>query len=386
MGRVLLSSVVLLCGLQRSSAWCGPPPVQRAHRHSALVMRRDDGYYVNGAVPSPERNQGGERVVRRKGRAVAASGETEGSSRRTLLLGVFGAGCWYTAINVVSQRNKPVVTAPLIDDGDAVTAPALELELQDLLAVPNFPDEEVKALVLRLEQTGGPTLAASAPQGRWVLPWVGGWERVWAAQQDSSLFGGPPRTSLGSRAGLKLESARQFVYGPGEGGITLEYLYSPPGSPGKEAGAQGNSVLLARQGAVSNLGGNFFELDFSTPLQGYEVERSKGSDLLTPLPSIPPSEGAPPVRGLTMQTTYLSAALWILRSYTNPDQVVVFERTETRSVLDRRGLVAEGQLKPPDDESIRYGRLLFGETLSDYAGWSDAASKDAEQKRKLLER
>ena len=48
-------------------------------------------------------------------------------------------------------------------------------------------------------------------------------------------------------------------------------------------------------------------------------------------------------------------------------QVAVFQRTATRSVMDRRGLVADGQLKPPDDEQVRYGKLLFGETLQEYA-------------------
>ena len=61
--------------------------------------------------------------------------------------------------------------------------------------------------------------------------------------------------------------------------------------------------------------------------------------------------------------------MWILRDAKNTDNVAVFQRTDTRSVTDRRGLVADGQLKPPDDETIRYGRLLFGETLSDYSGW-----------------
>jgi len=85
--------------------------------------------------------------------------------------------------------------------------------------------------------------------------------------------------------------------------------------------------------------------------------------------------------------------MWILRSYSAegydkvPQQICVFRRTETRSVLDRRGLVADGQLKPPDDDGIRFGKLLFGETLSDYAGWSDAAGgTEAATKDKLLGR
>ena len=53
-------------------------------------------------------------------------------------------------------------------------------------------------------------------------------------------------------------------------------------------------------------------------------------------------------------------------------------------MADRRGLVADGQLKPPDDDSIRFGRLLFGETLSDYNGWESDQKKDSELKDKLF--
>lgn len=376
----ILRMLTVCLTLKHSSAWNGASSVLRARTHPAIFMR-DDGYFFNGPQASPERNQGGERVIRQKRTVAEPSSEADGSTRRTLLLGLLGAGAWYTSINVVSQKSQQkMAKTVLYDDGDAVTAPALELQLQDLLAG-NSSYSQVQELVQALEQTGGPTLAASAPQGRWVLPWVGGWERVWTTQQDASNFGGPARASLGSRAALQLSSARQFVYGPGEGGITVEYLFTPPST----TGAANKAVLLARQGAVSNLGGNFFQLDFPTPLQPYELEGGS-SQQLTPLPALPTSEGAPPASGLTMQTTYLSGELWILRSYTDPTQVSVFQRTETRSVLDRRGLVAEGQLKPPDDETIRYGRLLFGETLSDYAGWSDAAQADANQKQKLLSR
>ena len=41
----------------------------------------------------------------------------------------------------------------------------------------------------------------------------------------------------------------------------------------------------------------------------------------------------------------------------------------------------------PDDDGIRFGKLLFGETLSDYAGWSDAAGgSEAATKDRLLGR
>ena len=45
--------------------------------------------------------------------------------------------------------------------------------------------------------------------------------------------------------------------------------------------------------------------------------------------------------------------------------------------MDRRGLVASGQLKPPSDETIRYGRLLFSETLEDYYGWEGSTNSKA---------
>ena len=49
---------------------------------------------------------------------------------------------------------------------------------------------------------------------------------------------------------------------------------------------------------------------------------------------------------MTLQTTYLSSDLWVLRNYSPKmekaaQQICIFRRTETRSVLDRRGLVAE---------------------------------------------
>ena len=55
------------------------------------------------------------------------------------------------------------------------------------------------------------------------------------SQADSSLFGGPARTTVGRGGGsqLSLEGCRHFIYGPGEGGITIEYLYSAAGQPTK---------------------------------------------------------------------------------------------------------------------------------------------------------
>lgn len=76
--------------------------------------------------------------------------------------------------------------------------------------------------------------------------------------------------------------------------------------------------------------------------------------------------------------------LWVLRD--EALRLCIFQRTETRSVMDRRGLVAEGQLKPPADETIRYGRLLFGESQQDYQGWEDKAGSQSSNTDKLLGR
>ena len=73
-----------------------------------------------------------------------------------------------------------------------------------------------------------------------------------------------------------------------------------------------------------------------------------------------------------------------MRDARDESKVVVMTRTETRSVMDRRGLIADGQLKPSDDEAIRYGKLLFGETIQDYTGWDAEQAKLKAQKDKLL--
>jgi hypothetical protein len=345
-----------------------------------------DGYLEKGPLQWIPPNMGGERVVRKKKKEGSA--DTLGKktiARRTLVAGALLPGALYAnLVQSENERKEKARNVPL-DDGDAVTAPGLELELEDVLELPSPGKRSPEAIVLDLEESQGPQFDASNLQGKWVLPWVGGWERLWTSNpSDASLFGGPARDRVG-QASFQLSSSRQFIYGPGEGGITLEYLFSA-----STANAQ---VLLARQGKVSNLGGNFFELDFPSKFDGFEVENKGGADFLTPLPNLPAGDAGAPVYKLTLQTTYLSASTWILRSFspgldpkTRTGQISVFRRTETRSVLDRRGLVADGQLKPPDDETIRYGRLLFGESLSDYAGWSEAAEKDSKGKSDLFKR
>ena len=339
-------------------------------------------------------NMGGERVVISKPKPlvrVREEDDGDNGSRRA----VVGAGLVVASLGwatVFSGGKSSNVETAVEGFGDAVTAPQLETDLEEIAVAAPSPaqSQAIRAIIDQLEEQGGAALPASNSVGRWVIPWVGGWERVYTSQPDVSLFGGPARPSMNVRGGgYELVSSRQFVYGPGEGGITCEYLFEKPGAEEK--------VLLARTGAVSNLGGNYFVLDFSTPLYGFEVAAADGSYDAQLIPrSLAPLSGAsgrvdggPSVKGLTLHTTYLSDRMWILRPFgegaslaaRSMDEFVVLRRTETRSVVDRRGLIADGQLKPPDDEGIRYGKLLFGETLSDYGGWSDEAMKQAKMDR-----
>ena len=82
----------------------------------------------------------------------------------------------------------------------------------------------------------------------------------------------------------------------------------------------------------------------------------------------------------------LSERLWILSDAKDESKKTVFLRSEARSVMDRRGLVIDNQLKPSEDEATRYGKLLFGETLQDYSSWDGQQAKLKAQSDKLLGR
>lgn len=335
-------------------------------------------------------NLGGGRVVRTKPTSIAPKAEIN-TPRRALLISLVAAAPAAQLIAFLGplrKVEKPSLTSS--EEGDAVDRPGLETRLQQLvLAQKTAPqDAEARTIVAELESRGGSQIMASQPLGRWVIPWLGGWERLWTSQPDSSFLGGPVRDNFGlstdsQRSSVSLGaggtifsqmSGRQFIYGPGVGGVTTEYLYSAPGVASK--------VLLTREGVVTNLGGNYFELDFPTPLQAYPVQTIAGADSLaasTPLEGGSSKIIEAPSKAV-LKTTYLSERMWIVRS---DDQVAVFQRTETRAVTDRRGLVADGQLIPNSDEFVRYGKLLFGESPSDYAGWEDSNQKKQAELEKL---
>lgn len=215
-------------------------------------------------------------------------------TRRAVFLGLF-VGTAATAPGIIGGSSAPKAEdAPLrtedLSDGDAVTRPGLENALLDILQTGPLDardDATVRDYVTALEQRGGSQIMASAPMGRWVLPWVGGWERVWTSTSEDDYFGGPTLTTYslstdsagapslrGGSTPFSLSSVRHFVYGPGDKGMTVEYLYSQPNNASQK-------LLLSRIGSVSNLGGNFFEVDFPQPLEGFPVARDlKGKEAL----------------------------------------------------------------------------------------------------------
>jgi hypothetical protein len=334
----------------------------------------------------------------RKKKSAGDDGSSTFPVRRALVLGLLAQPIFFAVST--SLRGTPKLAgssrgslAPpkAYDEGDAVTRPGLETKLLELLGGETGVKggKTVPMLIDELEDYEGSQLNAAAGTGRWVIPWVGGWERVYAGQLDASYLGGPAKPSFSSRGqSFSQVSTRQFIYGPGEGGITIEYLYSAAGAP-----ETAPKLLLTRPGKVTNLGGLQFRLDFDAPLNEYEVlsnvKNAKDGTISDALATGQPLEGgaerAPPMSAM-LRTTYLSERLWIIRDVRDADLVSIFVRSETRSVMDRRGLVADGQLKPPEKEEVRYGGLLFGENLSDYSGWDVKEGKDAASKSRLLVR
>ena len=275
----------------------------------------------DGAGMAVPPNLGGERVVRKTSKppsapATLSTGDGAFTTRKALVLGLLAQPVFY--LGAQSLNNRPALSnggagagAPMLApgggrrgrrvaledidegsyyDGDAVTSPALEIELLELLedtkgprgAAGMKPDPKIdpiaNKLITTLEGRGGTQIGASAGEGRWVLPWVGGWERVFTNSNDATFTGGP-RVSSFNKGGTNVEqvSGRWFVYGPGEGGICVEYLHAYQGDDKAPV-----KFLLTRSGKVTNLGGNVFQLDFEKALDEYEAiyDRVKDVDRL----------------------------------------------------------------------------------------------------------
>ena len=203
--RLTRVTVVLLISSHRASAWSSPAvhgTAGPATRRPLATMKMgggnvDDRGYQRGGGPLQylPPNMGGQRVVKkqvtsnREARSSAGGDATSEIARRGFLglAGLFSVAYFSVVTGGQTQTAATEETDPF---GNAVTAPTLELDLDDLLELSKKqgvapPDASVMALVQQLEETGGPQFEASFLQGKWVLPWVGGWERVWSSQADS---------------------------------------------------------------------------------------------------------------------------------------------------------------------------------------------------------
>ena len=321
--------------------------------------------------------------------------------RRLLVLGLLAQPVFFGASTAFRGVGKPgseqaarLAPSKVFDAGDAVTQPGLELEMLEILEGGGLyaaNGKSIAQLVDELEEFQGSQLNAAGGSGKWVIPWVGGWERVYANSGDARYLGGPAQTELSLRGkAFKQLSQRHFVYGPGESGVTVEYLYGMPG-----ASQSAPKLLLTRKATVTNQGDLEFTFGFDERIGEFEVgenvqsrSQERGIEFGEAIIGAPIEGGAerePPMTA-RLKSTYLSERVWIVRDVANPEQVSVFARTETRSVADRRGLVADYQIKPPESEEVRYGGLLFADTLSEYANWDVKVKKEEAQKAKLLSR
>mmetsp|Transcript_44731 Transcript_44731/g.78759 ORF Transcript_44731/g.78759 Transcript_44731/m.78759 type:complete len:460 (+) Transcript_44731:60-1439(+) len=276
------------------------------------------------------------------------------------------------------------------DTGYANVAPRSEQqiieEFEEGRAVTGSPD--MYKFIAKLEKRQGAAFSASSLGGRWVMPWIGGWQRIWSSEFDTSYIGGPVKASFKrENKDYYLYSARNFFYGPGPGGMTTEYLFKPTNENEKA-----NNILLARAGVVENEGDNQWSVVFPDALREFETESTltRSASFNSFEKEVLKSDVAigligDPAPNCRLQTTYLSQQIWVLRDTKDPSKISVYRRSATQAVVDRRGLIADGQVKPPKDDNIRFGGLLFSDKTIDYNTWDEKVLKDETLKRKLLD-
>ena len=161
---------------------------------------------------------------------------------------------------------------------------------------------------------------------------------------------------------LSLVSARQYIWGPAEGGITTECVVRTA----RVGTAEASEVVLTRTGSVANLPGAEVRLDLSSPMAAYRVSSAGGAGgagagaAAAGAAAAAPALGAavplgtlgvrtsPAGGGPVRRTTYLSERLWITRSGCvdcgDASELAVLRRTE-----------AELAIRPPP-KSL-YGRV-----------------------------
>ncbi len=244
--------------------------------------------------------------------------------RRTTLMAVTAA---ITSLVQQSTAQASLDTAMIaLEQERDLCAADIELEgrLEALLSTRPVSDAAVEALVASLERSRGRQQRAGwgISDSRWDLPFIGSWDVLY------------PVPSLA--AGL-VSGTRQWVYGPGDGGVAVECILS---SAGPSDAHSPRSVLVTHSGAVTKGEGAQVRLDmdaggaraFSLVYSAARATRRQSADgswatVETRVPLSEPAVGTPlsgpdgagakamcaPTASGLVRTAYLSDTLWVVR-------------------------------------------------------------------------
>ena len=218
----------------------------------------------------------------------------------------------------------------------------LEAQLLETLSSERRESATIRRLISELEISRGRQQRAGWGQSdsRWDLPYIGAWDILYDNNER------PPEN---------LVSARQWIYGPGEGGFAAECTFA------NDPHSRMPTVLITRLGAVVKLQGPDLRLDLDGVARAYQLAYSSRQTALrqkadgrwesveiessTSMPVVGdalPSQSSPRLctsaAGL-QRTTYLSDTVWIVRSArTGGDQEpTVLLRTQAEALRPQNG-------------------------------------------------
>ena len=181
------------------------------------------------------------------------------SSRRVVLTAAAAAitGPWRAPAETLQRPEQEVGALEL----------KLEAELQEMLDSWGTPGsllsaaqtEAVDAVVRALEKLRGRQQRAGWGQSdmRYDLPMIGAWD---------VLYSSAPDYAAADRDAPRLVSARQWVYGPGSGGLAAECVYAA-----RASSPAAGDLLLVRAGNVTKLDGPRLRLDLAPSSRAYSL-------------------------------------------------------------------------------------------------------------------
>ena len=208
--------------------------------------------------------------------------------------------------------------------------------------------QKIESVVQQLEEYRGRQQRAGWGQSdsAWDLPFIGAWDVIYPRGEASEELGGE----------LGLVSRRQWIYGPGPGGLAAECIYR------SLTGPAGGSLLLTRMGGVTKLDGALVRLEFASTSSWYSLGYSARPSLISGKPPTVDSEpsvvGRLPTEELpadtrrrlcigekgsegSRRTTYLSDELWVTRDE-GDGAITVLKRTSAEAMQPQNGEGPDG--------------------------------------------